>query len=280
MWIGVLGPVSFPSLGKEIIQGLDTEGSYSLIHGGAWHDPCITSRFADKAVTLLQHSKSSTEIDGIASLNYRLSPWATHPTNPSNPDDTSRQARHPDHVEDLVGGIRYLQARFGFRDRYILAGHSCGATIAYQALAYRMAHESRDFVPPQAIVGIAGLYDLVLLRNMDPEPPVCQDFLSAAFGADEAIWREQSPVNGNYGSLWPDGRIAVLAICREDEYVSPRQREEMVTALRAWEDGIGRFVETLDLDGSHDEVWKKGVGLTNCIEEAISVLLRKSTDRA
>lgn len=169
----------------------------------------------------------------------------------------------------------YLQRRLQFGDRYVLVGHSCGATLAYQYLASTATEPRPDCIAPQAIVGVAGLYDLPLLRDMDPEPPASQDFISAAFGPDKTIWEEQSPANGryNYDRLWPAGRLAVLAICREDEYVSPEQRTQMVRALESWGDGRRRVVRMMEVDGRHDDNWKKGVGLADCIEETLSHLL-------
>lgn len=196
---------------------------HSFLHGGAWHDPEITAAFAENAATVLQRSKVSAAIDGITSINYRISPRTTHPVLPSDPADGGRQAVHPDHVNDVVSGIQYLQRRFQFGDRYVLVGHPCGATLAYQTLIWK-AHDASAYIAPQAIVGLAGLYDLVLLRDMDPEPIMCQEFLGAAFGLDEGVWRDQSPASFDHEKLWPTERLAVLAICLKDEYVSPQQR--------------------------------------------------------
>lgn len=215
-------------------------------------------------------------IGGIASLDYRLSPWDRLPTSPSSPDHAFRQARHPDHLDDVASAMGYLQRRFYFGDRYILVGHSCGATLAFQYLAWN-ATKARPagHMAPQAIVGVAGLYDLPLLRDMDPEPPACQDFISAAFGPDETVWKEQSPANPHYDGLWATGRLAVLAICREDEYVSHEQRTQMARAraLESWADGRKRSVRMIEVDGRHDDNWKEGVGLANCTEVTLSHLL-------
>lgn len=74
-----------------------------LIHDGAWCDVSTTATsFAEAEIALIQSSGCSGAIDGMASLNYRLSPWNRLPTSPSNPDHAFRQARHPDHLDDTL----------------------------------------------------------------------------------------------------------------------------------------------------------------------------------
>ncbi|OCK77495.1 hypothetical protein K432DRAFT_304090 [Lepidopterella palustris CBS 459.81] len=252
-----------------------------FIHGGAWRDPDIDSAFASATVSELRNSPLCRSVEGLASLNYRLSPYTDHPTRPSAADDCNRNAIHPDHLIDVVTGIEYLQRRFKFGNRYILLGHSCGATLAFQTITEKLAlseiHGMELSYPfPQAIVGVAGLYDLVLLRDMDPEPPMCQKFLTSAFGSDEDIWKDQSPVSGDYQSLWSEGRAAVLAVCREDEYVSPEQSNVMENRLRPWVNQSGRMLKKLVLGGHHDDCWRLGHGLRTCIEEALALLLDKA----
>ena len=108
------------------------------LHGGYYRDPLITSStFNPLLSTLLHHptiSKSvSPQIAGYASINYRLSP---HPEFPQDPDKTSnyelRNAKHPDHINDVLTAIADLQRRYGFESNYVLIGHSVGATLALQ----------------------------------------------------------------------------------------------------------------------------------------------------
>ncbi|KAG4259347.1 hypothetical protein FPRO03_13023 [Fusarium proliferatum] len=139
-----------------------------FIHGGAWRDPDTTAtNFAAKAVVELFNSGVAEVIEG--------------------PLSDERQAIHPDHLNDVISGIQYLQRKFLFGDRYLLTGHSCGATLAYQTLIQQSMDKLETHVVRQAIVGVAGLYDLPLLRDMDPIPPMCQQLLRAAFGTDETL---------------------------------------------------------------------------------------------
>ncbi|KAJ6035798.1 alpha/beta-Hydrolase [Penicillium herquei] len=139
-----------------------------FIHGGAWRDPSITSQFAHTAVSKLCRSGGQAGIAGIASINYRLSPSDRHP---GKANDPCRQAKHPDHLVDVVAAIHYLQERFQFGDRYIMIGHSCGAALAFQTLQWQARNPSPGFSEPRAIVGVAGIYDFPLLRSLDPKPP-------------------------------------------------------------------------------------------------------------
>jgi hypothetical protein len=110
-------------------------------------------------------------------------------------------------------------------------GHSCGATFAFQTIFLQV---EAAWAKSRAVVGIAGLYDLKLLRDMDPEPPMCQNFLSAAFGSDEKVWEDASPVRKDYQKSWDHGKVVILATCRADEYVSLQQQSVMASTLQAW----------------------------------------------
>lgn len=104
------------------------------IHGGAWRDPAIDATSFAKLESLLLKHESIKHVAGLASMNYRLSPYPSHPTDPSNPADPARNVKHPDHINDVLAAILYLQDKYCFEERYILVGHSCGATLAMQGL--------------------------------------------------------------------------------------------------------------------------------------------------
>jgi hypothetical protein len=133
----------------------------------------------------------------------------------------------------------------------------------------------KEIVPPQAIVSAAGLYDLVLLRDSDCDPPSCQGFLSRAFGSDEEVWRDQSPVYGNYDATWSGGKVAVLLESSEDEYVSPKQLAVMEKALQQWSRKEARLLVCHTVDGRHDDCWKMGQGMAYGVEAALDHLVAK-----
>ena len=115
------------------------------IHGGAWRDPLKTA--SDIAPTLhhlvASHPATLSRIGGIASLNYRLSPYPTHATQPSDPDDPDRNVQHPQHLRDVVRALRHLRREQRVR-RWVGVGHSCGATLLLQLVSRIGLDEDAD----------------------------------------------------------------------------------------------------------------------------------------
>ena len=251
-----------------------------FVHGGAWLDPEIDASSFDKTQELLLQMPEVERIAAFASINYRLSPDPTRATNPSLPEDHARNAKHPDHINDLLAALLHLQETYAFDDRYLLVGHSCGATMALQVAMSRKwtsndastTTKTFKLIPPMAILGVEGLYDLPALVDYHKDTPEYLSFVTNAFGSDRAIWAGASPVNAHYETSWPDGRLVVLAHSREDELVEWEQVELQQKALQAqgWESGKGvRRVELIELRGKHDEVWEDGKELARAIQLAV-----------
>ncbi|KAK5114860.1 hypothetical protein LTR62_002017 [Meristemomyces frigidus] len=247
-----------------------------FIHGGAWQDPAISASSFRKTQDLLLDSSEIKSIAGLASLNYRLSPYPAHETDPSNPADPARNAKHPDHINDVLTAILYLQERYLFQDRYILVGHSVGATLAFQVAMKRywgVQYESTyalelNVEPPLAILGVEGIYDLPALVKYHRKEPVYEGFVSNANGSDSAVWKAVSPVEGLYEQSWPDGRLVVIAHSHGDELVEWEQAELMVAALegQGWDDkSDARHLKVLEMTGKHDQVWEEGGELARAI---------------
>lgn len=154
----------------------------------------------------------------------------------------------------------------------MLVGHSCGATLAFQAVMGAVAnHREQSFnggpedsragvevistspgpLPPRlaaqptAIVGLAGIYDLRRLLDAHREIPAYREFIEGAFGADEMTWDAVSPAQmvGSRGveGGWKTGRLAVLAHSKDDELVDEGQLAAMLDALRGWEDSAAEI---------------------------------------
>lgn len=207
-------------------------------------------------------------IAGFASISYRLSPHPDHPQKQAaTAPEEYRFAKHPDHIRDVEAALAFLQNTYGFGARYILVGHSCGATLAFQAVMGAVAnHREQAFakgvgdlgsgaetvstssgpLPPRllaqptAIVGVAGIYDIRRLLDTHREIPAYRDFIKGAFGTDELVWDGVSPAQ-MFGSRgveggWRSGRLAVLAHSKGDELVDESQLEAMLDALRGWEE--------------------------------------------
>lgn len=204
-----------------------------------------------------------SRVAGFASLNYRLSPHPSFAQDAATtPSFAARVARHPDHLDDVVSGLSFLQRRLGFGSDYVLFGHSAGATLAYQALlgpACRGAGAGLDDVAlPAAVVGFEGIYDLVGLDGRMGGGYA--GFIEAAFGTDRAAWRDASPATavGSFGD-WAgrDGpRLAVLAHSADDELVDMPEVETMERRLRR--DGVRDVLVFRDLKGGHFDVLNDG----------------------
>ena len=181
------------------------------MHGGAWRDPAQSSEcFLPTLNRLLithigspPHSKFIDHIAGIASINYRLSPYTSHPTDPSLPTDRSRNAKHPDHINDVRLALNWLRTNYavggppppdasygtvktdsptvgtlksaGYYD-WIGIGHSCGATLLLQYVSHvglGIEIPSLEYTPrflgPKALILLEGIYSIRgLLDNHSP----------------------------------------------------------------------------------------------------------------
>lgn len=259
------------------------------IHGGAWRDPLVDSTsFKSPVEHLLQsHPDTINNIAGIASLNYSLSAHPHHPSHPSPPKDLkepidpSRQAKHPEHTVDVLTGLAYLQEKAGFGSNYILLGHSCGATLAFQVA---MSHinwgadaTGMKVKKPKAIVGLNGLYNLTELISSPgdkhaPLKPVYDAFTRLAFGDDEQVWREASPiVVGDWATEWSEGVKVVLVQSKEDNLVPYKQTADMLKKLKQ-SNPDGLSIEELEAGGDHNALWQSGGRLAEIISLVVKGL--------
>jgi kynurenine formamidase len=260
------------------------------IHGGAWRDPAIpASSFAPTEKHLLSNVTPAIQdkISGIASINYRLSPYPAHPTNPSNPHDPARNARHPDHINDVLAAILYLQEKYSFGNRYVLIGHSCGATLALQVAMKRFWGSQYDptaalelnVEPPLAIIGVSGIYDVAGLVDDNAAQPAYRDLVVNAMGSGVKVWEEASPVNGDYEDGWQDGKLAVLVHSEDDELVAMKQPDTMWRVLgeQGFSEEVGsektrKFIKVQGV--KHDEIWEDGEALADVILQTVEDLAR------
>ncbi|KXS97504.1 hypothetical protein AC578_4610 [Pseudocercospora eumusae] len=243
------------------------------VHGGAWFDPEQTATTFDKAQDILLKSPELHRIAGFASINYRLSPASCHPTHPSNPADPARNATHPDHINDVLSAILHLQETYRFEHRYILV-----AMKRYWGLNYQSTQALElNVVPPLAICGIEGLYDLpALVKYHDKlDQSLYRNFTEAAFGTSEQGWAAASPTQGDYKANWEDGKLVVIAHSREDELVEWEQAELMLSCLQkqGFTESGDRRLKLLQLEGKHDQVWKEGQEVARAIEYTIKELV-------
>ncbi|MGW6274936.1 MULTISPECIES: alpha/beta hydrolase [unclassified Streptomyces] len=256
------------------------------IHGGAWRDPQLASSSIEPTVAHA-FSGSSPPISAVASLNYRISQFPTHPLLPydavqDNHSDPAREATHPNHVSDVLHGLALLRS-FGLTDRsYILSGHSCGACIAFQAILQAPLHHGLDLPDapcPAALLGLNGLYDLPELTDGlgASHAHLQQEYrtlLTHAFTADKKTWALASPARFDPADIAQrirEGkapRLVVLDQSPQDLLVPMNQKERLEANLRRVE-GI-HIVEGHRNSGGHAAPWERG----DMIWESLQDILR------
>ncbi|KAF2034839.1 alpha/beta-hydrolase [Setomelanomma holmii] len=272
----------------------DTSLWLIFIHGGAWRDPTQTSHTYATPTLFHLPRTSLPSIAGYASLNYRLSPYPSHPTDPSSPTDADRNATHPTHIRDVAAGISFLKKEYGVK-RWIGIGHSCGATLLAQYVSgIGLSSDEHHAGGPEALILTAGIYNMPLFLRTH-SPPACpeniaqiySDIVTGAFGEASSVYMSVSPVAGKYSSeAWREGKLMVLAHSYEDELVERAQRDVMCVALdrEGWsivmEDGDEeaniaegkRVLEVRDIKGGHDFVWEDGEECAKLIVEVVQRL--------
>jgi acetyl esterase/lipase len=255
------------------------------IHGGAWRDPLVdSSSFATTAEKLLQQAAAGgVSFAGLASLNYRLSPHPSHPSHPAPPSDPAapldpaRAAHHPDHIADVLKGLEFLQCVSGSSD-YVLSGHSCGATLAFQAIMDPARWgQTTTAKKPTAVIGLNGLYDLAGFLKEPPKShaqllPVYDAFTRGAFGDDESVWKAVCPLSiYNWTKEWPEGKLIVLVQSREDTLV-PYEQLELMRANLESSKGDGLKVVEMSASHDHNDLWKMGGRLAEIFVSTLAEL--------
>ncbi|PHH67986.1 hypothetical protein CDD82_931 [Ophiocordyceps australis] len=242
------------------------------IHGGAWRDPRRTCHDFAPAVKLLAASDDAAAICGYASIDYRLSASEKFPQDPAHtPSSELRSAQHPDHLCDIYAAINLLAADYGLTRDYILIGHSAGATLAFQLVmgpAALQGHHVPYQVPlPAAIIGLAGIYDLVAIGLR--HGPEYMSFLRAAFGPDQHQWRRASPAlfPGSFKLQWPGATHALLAWSKQDSLVDVAEIDAMTAKLKADEFDVA---VNLDMKGDHDDMWHDGSQIAPLVAQVIA----------
>ena len=129
---------------------------------------------------------------------------------------------------------------------------------------------SITFKNPEIVVGVAGIYDMRLLRDNNSHPAY-QEFLVSAFGENEKDWDKASPANHDFSKLWPEAKTVVVVSSKGDELVDEAQIECMGKRLESLR-GVTKFrVLKGFLDQNHNGIWEQGVGLAGVIVETLKV---------
>ncbi|OAP63549.1 hypothetical protein AYL99_02776 [Fonsecaea erecta] len=272
-----------------------------FVHGGYFRDPTVTSSSFYPALDQLVSGKANDYrplhnpfrtdqrvpaaapyIAGYASLNYRLSP---HPDKaPQDPSKTPayelRNAKWPDHIHDILTAIQHLQNRYGFGERYLLAGHSVGATMAllstiaaHRSFSNGNPSELPTIQPPMAVLGVSGIYDFPLLHESFADyigmtrnaiPDAADDVLAspARYGAKDYV--------DAWAATGAKKRALVIAHSKDDGWVDWKQVEAMEKVFAASGSVINSSV--VELKGQHNDIWEKGTELARAIAQAVDIM--------
>lgn len=224
-------------------------------------------------------------IAGVASISYRLSP---HPkyrqeTAPNRDDkDRVRNARHPDHIDDVRKALKFLDSHYGFDGTfsYVLVGHSVGATMGLQyvmELPREKGAGRRGPFPgpePHAVVGVEGLYDLPGLVKRCGDG--YREFIAGAYGEEKELWEKMSPALLQEDWL-EDGRtynrlchLVVLGWSPDDELVDGGEIDAMEETLRKWYFGVTKV--SRNLEGSHDGIVEDGEAIARLLVSTVEEL--------
>lgn len=211
--------------------------------------------------TLIHQKVLANPSLNAASINYRLSP---HPSYA----DEDNNAFYPDHLNDVLSALLYLKVTHGMSaKRFILTGHSAGATLIFQAIP-KLTELS---FPPSAAVGASGFYDVAELIE---EYPNYLDFISSSLGEDRELWKIVSPaLVGRESAAYADyaGKI-VLIHSDDDELLSWKQTLGFRDIIDAQPGREGNKALVMATKGKHDEV-PEGKALS----DAVDLLLKDLT---
>jgi kynurenine formamidase len=170
-------------------------------------------------------------------------------------------------VRDVSAALALVLARCRVA-RYVLVGHSCGATLALQMLS---DPELRPRTPPLAVAAVAGIFDLVAFARAGAAQ---RDIVAGAFGAP-AAWASASPLASLASGVGAPGRLTLLLLAwsAEDELLdAAAQARAMAAAAQAAPDWTVRLEP--GLEGAHDQAWSEGVGVAAVVRRVLDLSSR------
>lgn len=182
-------------------------------------------------------------------------------------DDPARNVHYPAHLQDVEQALLYLDNQYQISGRYLLAGHSAGATLAFEL------HNTPTYkVPaPAGLLGIAGIYHFEEFLKAHSTSPVYQQFMENAF-PDRASWEKAAPcTNQEPAAAWEDARAVIIAHSDQDELIEKEQALLMLERVRLSTHGKER-VHFLEASGLHDEIWQSGHILAGLFTKALQIL--------
>lgn len=129
---------------------------------------------------------------------------------------------------------------------------------------YPTEEKEDHFTLPQAVVGVAGIYEFRRLNERYGRGYT--EFLAAAFGEDEAEWDKAAPAlySGCFTD-WAARRLCVLGWSTQDPLVDEL---EIIGMAKRLESSVPYFADKRPC-GDHDFAWKDGEPVARLVEEAL-----------
>jgi len=215
-------------------------------------------------------------IAGFASINYRLSPNPSHPKCPSSPDDPSRNVHYPAHLLDVAHALLYLEEKYLISSRYLLAGHSAGATMSFELHNWYL--QDISLPRPTCVVGVAGIYHFEAFLEAHSDIPSYKAFMENAF-PNRSLWERASPYKNRLPGLstWEHARVVIISHSNEDELVEKAQASFMLERIQRIPSSESK-VHFIPATGTHDEIWESGQILADLIIKSVRILRSSSSD--
>ena len=250
------------------------------IHGGAFRDPLETSLSIEPSLPSLFLNQ---RIAAVASVNYRLSPHPHHPTHPSTPDDPARNARWPDHINDVRDAVVWMREHGGMRGKeWIVAGHSVGGTMAMMLGMQvdidgdKAGDWGRELMMEglKGVISIEGIYDFAALRDAHEQWKEMYDtFITGAFGPEEQGGWENGNLTELMRTVEEEVDVVLVVHSKEDELVEFQQAERMAMVLESTKEERDGFGVLVEVKGKHHQVIKEGKVVGEVVGKAVQMLI-------
>ncbi len=163
----------------------------------------------------------------------------------------------------------YLDEDYQIGNRYLLAGHSAGATMAFEL--HNSYILSGSLPQPVCVLGISGIFDFEAFVENHSDIPVYKEIMYNAF-PDRNSWEKASPYgNRSTGQIWEQAKAVFISHSKQDGLVEYSQATSMLERVRAIPHSSEK-VHFLEASGAHDEIWQNGNILAGLIMECLKIL--------
>lgn len=194
-------------------------------------------------------------------------------------------------MHDVLTAIAQLQTKYGFGDRYLLVGHSVGATMALLSTLSPTKPLTSDtsvclpkIQPPLAVLAVSGIYDFGLLHDSNPDSGYEELTRNAIHRPEDMDLASPAryPLT-DYNEIWAHGgkkTALIVAHSKDDGLVDWKQVEaiqnvfgrHMGSDIGLGEDCPSVRFQVIEINGAHNDIWGHGTALARVIRKAIGVM--------